>query len=110
MRKGKVFTDAPFLHLNKMVADMEKLAASANSSVTPAQATRFKQEMQGFKSILTTYRAGLESGAQSVDWARVSTNKIHEIIVPYEQCTNSDPVNATKLAVVKLNGGLGTTM
>ena len=47
---------------------------------------RAKAEMDGFKGILESYRAGLETGSQAVDWSKVSTNNISDVIVSFEDC------------------------
>ena len=60
--------------------------------------------------ILGAYERGMAAGSQGVEWSRVSTETIGDIITPYAQCGDNTPVNVPKLAVVKLNGGLGTTM
>lgn len=105
---SKAWSEGPVNALNKMCADMDE--AAAKGAVSAADASRFRKEMAGFGAILQTYRAGLESGSQFVDWSKVSTQRVGDIIVPYEACGDDSPRNASKLAVVKLNGGLGTTM
>ena len=96
--------------VGKLVSDMERLANTPGSGVSREQATRFGKEMEGFRAILRTYQAGLDSGSQSVDWSKVSTQNIDQIIQPYESCADNTTTHLDKLAIVKLNGGLGTTM
>ena len=73
-------------------------------------ASRLDKDMAGFLSILESFEDSTGEGALGLDWAKVSTEKIGEIITPYDQCLDNTDVNASKLAIVKLNGGLGTTM
>jgi UTP--glucose-1-phosphate uridylyltransferase len=60
--------------------------------------------------ILRCYEDGLERGTQHVDWSKVSSERVAEMIVPYAECRDSTSSAVEKLAILKLNGGLGTTM
>jgi UTP--glucose-1-phosphate uridylyltransferase len=69
-----------------------------------------KKDIDGFMEILRCYEDGLERGTQHVDWSKVSTERVGEMIVPYEDCFDATASAVNKLAILKLNGGLGTTM
>ncbi|KAJ3359553.1 UTP-glucose-1-phosphate uridylyltransferase [Allomyces javanicus] len=74
----------------------------------------FRTEMDNFYMLFTRYLADRAKG-QKLDWAKVKSPG-PETIVPYaklrrdEAAPPSDAQLLSKLAVLKLNGGLGTTM
>ncbi|KAL5721730.1 UTP--glucose-1-phosphate uridylyltransferase [Ranunculus cassubicifolius] len=69
-------------------------------------------EKSGFVNLVSRYLSG---EAQHVDWSKINT-PTDEIVVPYDTLkpTPEDPSETKKLldklVVLKLNGGLGTTM
>ncbi len=95
-------------HLAKLGDEMDVLVLKGQAS--KESATRFRKDMEGFLEILLAYEEGLERGTQHVDWSKVSTERIGDIITPYEECPDESTAAVGKLAIVKLNGGLGTTM
>ncbi|EGO00019.1 hypothetical protein SERLA73DRAFT_88836 [Serpula lacrymans var. lacrymans S7.3] len=65
--------------------------------------------MQSFLHILTRYLAEKKKG-QNLEWDRIRSPAEGQI-VPYDRLCNSvDPKALNKLAVLKVNGGLGTSM
>ncbi|ONK64229.1 uncharacterized protein A4U43_C07F23470 [Asparagus officinalis] len=71
-----------------------------------------ENEKSGFISLVSRYLSG---EAQQIEWSKIKT-PTDEVVVPYETLAPPpEDVEATKkllnkLAVLKLNGGLGTTM
>ncbi|CAF1697670.1 unnamed protein product [Brassica napus] len=69
-------------------------------------------ERSGFISLVSRYLSG---EAQHIEWSKIQT-PTDEIVVPYDKMANvSEDASETKylldkLVVLKLNGGLGTTM
>ncbi|KAI8971393.1 UTP--glucose-1-phosphate uridylyltransferase family [Pilobolus umbonatus] len=89
-----------------MKSELAKLA-----SQIPEKEERkyFSQEMDGFYMLFTRYLNEKAKGNQ-LDWDKIQTPS-EEQIIPYASlatCTSKDDLK--KLAVLKLNGGLGTTM
>ncbi|KAI9572217.1 UTP-glucose-1-phosphate uridylyltransferase [Boletus coccyginus] len=75
----------------------------------PATKKAFDTEMQAFFYLFTRY---LSERAKSVDldWDRIKS-PAEDKIVPYDTLTApKDQTNLNKLAVLKVNGGLGTSM
>ncbi|KAJ6499165.1 UTP-glucose-1-phosphate uridylyltransferase [Mycena sanguinolenta] len=69
----------------------------------------FDTEMQSFLSLFTRYLAEKVS-KEELDWDKVVAPAENQI-VPYDNITSSvDPMSLQKLAVLKVNGGLGTSM
>ncbi|KAJ6594036.1 UTP-glucose-1-phosphate uridylyltransferase [Mycena capillaripes] len=69
----------------------------------------FDTEMQSFLSLFTRYLAE-KSGGEQLNWDKIKS-PAEDQIVPYEELTSSiDPKSLQKLAVLKVNGGLGTSM
>ncbi|GAA6024228.1 hypothetical protein JCM8202_001438 [Rhodotorula sphaerocarpa] len=69
----------------------------------------FEAEMQSFFILFNRYLAERAKG-QKIDWDKIQPPS-PEQIVPYADLPEvSDPSLLDKLAVLKLNGGLGTTM
>ncbi|XP_049405596.1 UTP--glucose-1-phosphate uridylyltransferase-like [Solanum stenotomum] len=91
-------------------ADAEKLAnlKSAVSSLTQIS----DNEKSGFLNLVTRYLSG---EAQHVEWSKIQT-PTDDVVVPYDKLAplSEDPAETKKLldklVVLKLNGGLGTTM
>ncbi|CAN6806137.1 unnamed protein product [Brassica oleracea] len=69
-------------------------------------------ERSGFISLVSRYLSG---DAQHIEWSKIQT-PTDEIVIPYDKMANvSEDASETKylldkLVVLKLNGGLGTTM
>ncbi|KAG5607998.1 hypothetical protein H5410_029490, partial [Solanum commersonii] len=102
-------------------ADAEKLAnlKSAVSSLTQIRqvflfcfADYTDNEKSGFLNLVTRYLSG---EAQHVEWSKIQT-PTDDVVVPYDKLAPlSEDLAETKklldkLVVLKLNGGLGTTM
>ncbi|GAA5841596.1 hypothetical protein JCM11251_004226 [Rhodosporidiobolus azoricus] len=69
----------------------------------------FEAEMQSFFILFNRYLSERAKG-QKIDWEKIEP-PTKEQIVPYSELSQSaDPSLLDKLAVLKLNGGLGTTM
>ena len=70
---------------------------------------RFETEMDNFFALFRRYLNDKAKGNE-IDWNRIAPPK-PEQVVDYNQLSNSDSVEfLSKLAVLKLNGGLGTSM
>jgi UDP-N-acetylglucosamine pyrophosphorylase len=73
-----------------------------------AQKKNFLAEMEGFKMLFRKYLR-----KDSISWAKIKPPSAN-FIIPHSQLPECKPENASKLAsklaVLKLNGGLGTTM
>lgn len=100
--------------------------AAAAATLSPADAEKIKQlksdvaslsqisenEKSGFINLVTRYLSG---EAQHIDWSKIQT-PTDEVVVPYDSLAplSEDPAETKKLldklVVLKLNGGLGTTM
>ncbi|KZT67151.1 UTP--glucose-1-phosphate uridylyltransferase [Daedalea quercina L-15889] len=75
----------------------------------PKEKKIFDMEMQSFFHLFTRYLAEKAESKELV-WDNIKSPGADQI-VPYDQLpTNSDPTNLRKLAVLKVNGGLGTSM
>ncbi|KAL2504437.1 UTP--glucose-1-phosphate uridylyltransferase 1 [Abeliophyllum distichum] len=91
-------------------ADTEKISKlkSAVSGLNQIS----ENEKSGFLNLVTRYLSG---EAQHVEWSKIQT-PTDEVVVPYDTLTpvSEDPAETKKLldklVVLKLNGGLGTTM
>eukprot|EP01119_Soliformovum_irregulare_P002224 TRINITY_DN12510_c0_g1_i1.p1 TRINITY_DN12510_c0_g1~~TRINITY_DN12510_c0_g1_i1.p1 ORF type:complete len:512 (-),score=180.88 TRINITY_DN12510_c0_g1_i1:170-1564(-) len=74
------------------------------------QKASFKQEMEGFKALFTRFRS---AKAKTIEWEKIRPPK-EDLVVPYADLKTCDAPRvkalASKLVVLKLNGGLGTTM
>jgi hypothetical protein len=71
---------------------------------------KFDAEMKGLRMIFKRY---MESKGEKIDWAKIKAPS-DDLILPHHTLPECSPKNvkhlASKLAVLKLNGGLGTTM
>ncbi|KAG6833571.1 hypothetical protein H0H87_005222 [Tephrocybe sp. NHM501043] len=81
-----------------------EVVALANAAPDPAA----KQEMQMFSKLLNRYKADAD---HKLDWGKVKSLATDQII-PYCKLTHptDDVVPLQQLAVLKVNGGLGTSM
>ncbi|KAL1919688.1 uncharacterized protein VTP21DRAFT_1619 [Calcarisporiella thermophila] len=69
----------------------------------------FKQEMDGFFMLFTRFLNERAKGTK-IDWDKIQSPSPEQII-PYNELPEAENTDAlNKLAVLKLNGGLGTTM
>jgi UTP--glucose-1-phosphate uridylyltransferase len=68
----------------------------------------FEKEMAGFERLFKAY---LTTKHQTIDWSLISPPK-EDMIIPLRDLPRSDRAKdlAAKLCILKLNGGLGTTM
>ncbi|KAH3684832.1 hypothetical protein WICPIJ_004185 [Wickerhamomyces pijperi] len=70
---------------------------------------KFENEMDSFFALFRRYLSDKASGT-TLDWDKISSPKEGEV-VDYSKITTADSTeNLSKLAVLKLNGGLGTSM
>lgn len=92
------------------LADAKKLSNLKSSVANLTQIS--ENEKSGFINLVTRYLSG---EAQFVEWSKIQT-PTDEIVVPYDTLkpVSEDPSETKslldKLVVLKLNGGLGTTM
>ncbi|PPQ65663.1 hypothetical protein CVT26_000295 [Gymnopilus dilepis] len=70
--------------------------------------TLFVEEMRSFLALHNRYRNDL-SNPQPLDWSKVGPLTDKQLI-PYESLPPSSNAQLSKLAVLKVNGGLGTSM
>lgn len=93
-----------------MAFELDKLlqSAIADPSATPDNITRLEQELSGFYKLFKRF---MRSSTPPLQWSAVASP---EGLQTYADLPSPDPLVArdllSKLAVVKLNGGLGTTM
>ncbi|KAL3525080.1 hypothetical protein ACH5RR_013452 [Cinchona calisaya] len=91
-------------------ADAQKLDKFKSATASLNQIS--EKEKAGFINLVARYLSG---EAQHVDWSKIQT-PTDEVVVPYDTLAPvpQDPVETKKLldklVVLKLNGGLGTTM
>jgi UTP--glucose-1-phosphate uridylyltransferase len=92
-----------------MLEEIKKLVETAPAGPERQQ---FQQEMQNFYSLFTHYLSEKVKG-RPLDWEKIQSPKPDQI-VPYAQLakcpSGEEKAILGKLAVLKLNGGLGTTM
>ncbi|KAF2197839.1 UDP-glucose pyrophosphorylase [Delitschia confertaspora ATCC 74209] len=75
----------------------------------PAEKKRFETEMDNFFALFRRYLNDKAKG-NAIEWSRIAPPKAEQV-VNYGDLANSESVEyLNKLAVVKLNGGLGTSM
>ncbi|GAV58430.1 UDPGP domain-containing protein [Cephalotus follicularis] len=93
-----------------MATDTEKICQLKSAVAGLNQIS--ENEKIGFVNLVSRYLCG---EAQHIEWSKIQT-PTDEVVVPYDTLapTPDDPVETKKLleklAVLKLNGGLGTTM
>lgn len=99
------------------------MAAATLNTADAEKLNKLKSAVDGLNQISENEKIGcinlvaryLSGEAQHVEWSKIQT-PTDEIVVPYESLapTTDDPVETKKLldklVVLKLNGGLGTTM
>ncbi|ESX02989.1 hypothetical protein KL918_002238 [Ogataea parapolymorpha] len=84
--------------LNKMIDAVED----------PKVRAKFEVEMDSFFSLFRRYLADKASGT-TLDWNQIRSPTPDEVVA-YSSLQDGDNSNLSKLAVLKLNGGLGTSM
>ncbi|XP_047433509.1 UTP--glucose-1-phosphate uridylyltransferase-like isoform X2 [Mugil cephalus] len=94
-------------HEDSMHRDLEALLNTANK----VEAEISRKDFDGFKKLFHRF---LQVKGPSVDWAKINRPP-EDSIQPYEKIKakglpDNITANLNKLAVVKLNGGLGTSM
>ncbi|KAG7316027.1 hypothetical protein KOW79_020893 [Hemibagrus wyckioides] len=94
-------------HENSMHTELEKLLSSAKG----AEAEISRKDFEGFKQLFHRF---LQVKGPSVEWPKINRPP-EDSIQPYErirakQLPEGVAASLNKLAVVKLNGGLGTSM
>ncbi|KAI0702985.1 UTP-glucose-1-phosphate uridylyltransferase [Cerioporus squamosus] len=85
-----------------------ELSALVNTVKDPDTRKAFDTEMQSFFYLFTRYLAD-RARRQELDWDRIKS-PAEDKIVPYAKLSSGSPENLNKLAVLKVNGGLGTSM
>ncbi|KAF4312720.1 UTP-glucose-1-phosphate uridylyltransferase [Botryosphaeria dothidea] len=81
----------------------------ADTVKDPAEKQRFETEMDNFFALFRRYLNDKAKG-NAIEWSRIAPPK-PEQVVNYADLANTESVDfLKKLAVVKLNGGLGTSM
>ena len=85
------------------------LNALADTCKDPEDKARFETEMDNFFALFRRYLNDKAKG-NALSWDRIAPPQ-PEQVVDYNELPNSDAVEfLNKLAVIKLNGGLGTSM
>ncbi|KAK7687469.1 UTP-glucose-1-phosphate uridylyltransferase [Cerrena zonata] len=72
------------------------------------QQSRFENEMDSFFALFRRYLSDKASGS-TLDWDKIKSPSPNEV-VQYNSLEDKNLNNLSKLAVLKLNGGLGTSM
>lgn len=81
----------------------------ADTVTDPAEKKYFETEMDNFFALFRRYLNDKAKGT-AIDWNRIAPPKAEQVVA-YDDLANSEAVEyLNKLAVVKLNGGLGTSM
>ncbi|KAH8202630.1 hypothetical protein TruAng_003231 [Truncatella angustata] len=95
---------------NVAAAQMRNALTDLASTVkNPEEKKLFETEMDNFFALFRRYLNDKSKGT-AVDWDRIAPPAEGQV-VDYEDLANSESVNfLNKLAVLKLNGGLGTSM
>lgn len=70
---------------------------------------KYEDEMDSFFSLFRRYLVDKAKGQTFLDWDRIQPPNPKQV-VDYETLASGGPENLDKLAVLKLNGGLGTSM
>ncbi|KAI4757280.1 UDP-glucose pyrophosphorylase, partial [Aureobasidium sp. EXF-12344] len=109
---GKTQSHVAFENTSTSVAASQMRNALNNlcDSVTdPAEKQRFETEMDNFFALFRRYLNDKAKGNE-IEWSRIAPPK-PEQVVAYEDLPQQESVDfLNKLAVLKLNGGLGTSM
>merc|ERR1712093_959131 len=109
---GKTQSHMAFENTSTSVAASQMRNALNNLADTvndPAEKKRFEAEMDNFFALFRRYLNDRAKG-NTIDWNKINP-PAPEQVVNYDKLPNTDAVDfLNKLAVVKLNGGLGTSM
>lgn len=109
---GKSQSHVAFENTSTNVAASQMRNALNNLSDTvkdPEEKKRFETEMDNFFSLFQRYLKDKAKG-NTIDWERIAPPAEGQV-VDYDKLSNTESVEfLNKLAVVKLNGGLGTSM
>ncbi|KAJ3969631.1 UTP--glucose-1-phosphate uridylyltransferase family, partial [Lentinula raphanica] len=90
-----------------MDSEIDKLVATVSD---PAERKGFEMEMFSFKQMFSRYIFRTKQGTIKVDWDKISS-LLPDQLISYEKLARpTDSTNLSKLAVLKLSGGLGTSM
>ncbi|OZJ05721.1 putative UTP--glucose-1-phosphate uridylyltransferase [Bifiguratus adelaidae] len=93
-------------HAKAMRAELNRLVNQVHDSDARKY---FQTEMDGFFILYTRYLQEKAKGTK-IDWEKVKSPSAEHLVQYSDLSTTADPKNLSKLAVLKLNGGLGTTM
>ncbi|KAI6970816.1 putative UTP--glucose-1-phosphate, partial [Hortaea werneckii] len=109
---GKSQSHMAFENTSTSVAASQMRNALNNLTDTvkdPNEKQRFETEMDNFFALFRRYLNDKAKGNE-IDWSRIAPPK-PEQVVDYNSLGNTESVDfLSKLAVLKLNGGLGTSM
>jgi UTP--glucose-1-phosphate uridylyltransferase len=109
---GKTQSHVAFENTSTSVAASQMRNALNNLTDTvkdPEHKQRFETEMDNFFALFRRYLNDKSKG-NVIDWDRMAPPKADQV-VEYKDLANSEAVEyLNKLAVLKLNGGLGTSM
>ncbi|KAI8377461.1 UTP--glucose-1-phosphate uridylyltransferase family [Radiomyces spectabilis] len=88
-----------------------KVELSKLGSQIPNEEDRkyFTQEMDGFYMLFTRFLDEKAKG-KKIDWEKIQSPSQDQVVAYKEIPETTSPDDLSKLAVLKLNGGLGTTM
>jgi UTP--glucose-1-phosphate uridylyltransferase len=83
-------------------------------TTTPdSQRTAFKEEMERFKELFLAFHSRRRDKKDVIDWEKIKP-VTNELVIPHQELTkpsiNEIVELSKKVCVLKLNGGLGTTM
>ncbi|PQE20940.1 UTP-glucose-1-phosphate uridylyltransferase protein [Rutstroemia sp. NJR-2017a BBW] len=110
---GKTQSHMAFENTSTSVAASQMRNALNNLADTvsdPEQKKLFETEMDNFFALFRRYLNDKAKGNQLSDWDRIAPPAQNQV-VDYNELANSESVSfLNKLAVLKLNGGLGTSM
>ncbi|AWU75632.1 uncharacterized protein C5L36_0B08750 [Pichia kudriavzevii] len=96
---------------SQMRNHLNSLVDSVPESVPAEERQRFENEMDSFFALFRRYINEKSSVSNTLDWDKITSPSVDEV-VSYKGLEENlnHPKNFDKLAVLKLNGGLGTSM
>ncbi|KAJ3915317.1 UTP-glucose-1-phosphate uridylyltransferase [Lentinula edodes] len=89
-----------------MSSEIDKLLVTLTD---PAARKGFEMEMLSFKQMFSRYNSGKEQGTK-LHWAEISPPPAGQLVMYDSLSLQADLTSLNKLAVLKVNGGLGTSM
>ncbi|KAJ3896806.1 UTP-glucose-1-phosphate uridylyltransferase [Lentinula edodes] len=89
-----------------MSSEIDKLLVTLSD---PAARKGFEMEMLSFKQMFSRYHSGKEQGTK-LDWTEISPPPAGQLVTYDSLSRQADLTSLNKLAVLKVNGGLGTSM